>query len=110
MVHAKHRFGGAWKTREIRDKVKMWMVGHINDILMCNDLQPWNVIDIIAEGNYRIFPQCRAAINGCAKVDRTLLDYFQLSFPCSWLMTLLLGHHNPQENQQYANELFLCYD
>ena len=81
MVHAKHRFGGAWKKREIRDKVKMWMVGHINDILMCNDLQPWNVIDIIAEGNYRIFPQCRAAINGCAKVDRTTLDYFQLSFP-----------------------------
>ena len=59
----------------------MWMVGHINDILMCNDLQPWNVIDIIAEDNYRIFPQCTAAINGCAKVNRTILDYFQLSFP-----------------------------
>ena len=56
--------------------------GDTDDILMCNGLK-WNVIDVITE-DCRILPHTRAAImwnNQRTEADRTILDYFQLSFP-----------------------------
>ena len=95
--------------------------GDTDDILMCNGLK-WNVIDVITE-DCRILPHTRAAImwnNQRTEADRTILDYFQLSFPMqmvddivTWSSKAIPSGKPPMTSWHYADETIwfsLCYD